>query len=426
MEELARLMRELEDQLVVCMKCGMCQAVCPVFDQTGREADVARGKLALLGGLMESMFDDPEGVNQRLNKCLLCGSCTANCPSGVNVQEIFLKARAILTGYMGLSPAKRLILKGMLANPKIFDRLTEWGARFQKLFARPANEIVGTSCARVMSPLIQDRHFRPLARVPFHKQVPFLDKPAGRSGLKVALFTGCLIDKMFPKIAHATIKVLDYCGVGVYSPEGQGCCGIPALSSGDLPTFRKLLAHNLALFAAGEFDYLVTSCATCTSTIHEVWPTMADDKSRSAASRLADRTMDINQFLVNIAGLRPLGKTEPCIRTVTYHDPCHLKKSLHVFREPRAVIEAAPGYRLKEMVEPDWCCGMGGSFNLQYYDISKSIGGKKAAHIQETGADVVATGCPACMIQISDMLSRAGATIAVRHPVELVAEALEK
>jgi len=425
MEELVRLMRELEDQLVVCMKCGMCQSVCPVFDQTGREADVARGKLALLGGLMESMFDDPEGVYQRLNKCLLCGSCAANCPSGVDVQEIFLKARAILTGYMGLPPAKRLILKGMLANPALFDRLTEWGARFQKLFTRPVNEIVGTSCARVMSPLIQDRHFRTLARVPFHKQVPFLDKPAGRSGLKVALFTGCLIDKLFPSIAHATLKVLDHCGVGVYLPENQGCCGIPAISSGDLPTFRKLLAHNLERFEAGEFDVLVTACATCTSTIHEVWPKMAGPKSREAARQLADRTMDINQFLIKEAGFEPLAGKNDNPRTVTYHDPCHLKKSLGVFREPRAVIDAAPGYRLKEMVEPDWCCGMGGSFNLQYYDISKSIGEKKAAHIRETGADVLATGCPACMIQISDMLSRTGARVAVRHPVELLAEALE-
>ena len=159
MEALVRLMRELEDQLVVCMRCGMCQSVCPVFDQTGREADVARGKLALLSGLMESMFDNPEGVYERLNKCLLCGSCAANCPSGVSVQEIFIKARAILTGYMGLPPAKRLILKGMLANPALFDRLTEWGARFQKIFTRPVNDIIGTSCARVMSPLIQDRHF---------------------------------------------------------------------------------------------------------------------------------------------------------------------------------------------------------------------------------------------------------------------------
>jgi glycolate oxidase iron-sulfur subunit len=168
----------------------------------------------------------------------------------------------------------------------------------------------------------------------------------------------------------------------------------------------------------------VTACATCTSTIHEVWPKMAGPDSRKAAKRLADRTMDINQFLIKEAGLKPLAGKNDKPRTVTYHDPCHLKKSLGVFREPRAVIEAAPDYQLKEMVEPDWCCGMGGSFNLQYYDISKNIGEKKAAHIRETGADVVATGCPACMIQISDMLSRAGVPVAVRHPVELIAECL--
>jgi glycolate oxidase iron-sulfur subunit len=430
MEALARLMRELEDQLVVCMKCGMCQSVCPVFDQTGREADVTRGKLALLSGLMEAMFTDPEGVHRQLNKCLLCGSCAANCPSGVSVQEIFLKARAILSGYMGLPPAKRLILRGMLANPKIFDRVTEWGARFQGLFTRPVNEVVGTSCARLMSPLIQERHFRTLAEVPFHKQVPALDRAAGGSGLKVAFFVGCLIDKIFPSIARASLKVLDRYGVGVYLPENQACCGIPALSSGDLPTFQKLLAHNLGRFEAGGFDYLVTACGTCTATIHEIWPTMVDERHRQSAIRLAERTLDINQFLIREIGFEALQKasieTGNRVRpqTVTYHDPCHLKKSLRVFDEPRSVIKAAPGCDLKEMVEPDWCCGMGGSFNLQYYEISKKIGQKKAAHILATGADVLATGCPACMIQISDMLSRAGARIAVRHPVELLTDAL--
>ena len=426
MEALARLMRELEDQLIVCMRCGMCQSVCPVFDQTGREADVARGKLALLSGLMEQMFDDPEGVYERLSRCLLCGSCSANCPSGVKVQEIFLKARAILSGYMGLPPAKRLILRGMLARPALFDRLTEWGARFQSIFTRPVNDIVGTSCARVMSPLLEGRHFRTLAKVPFHRQVPALDRPSGKSGLKVALFTGCLIDKMFPNIAHSTLRVLEHLGVGLFLPENQGCCGIPALSSGDLDTFGKLLDHNLTRFADGDFDVLVTACATCTSTIHEIWPTMADERHREAARRLAQKTMDISQFLVNKVGLKPVAGKTGSKRVVTYHDPCHLKKGLKVFSEPRAVIQAAPGYQLKEMAQPDWCCGMGGSFNLQYYDISKGIGEKKAAQIKATGADILATGCPACMIQISDMLSRAGAGIAVRHPIELLAEELDE
>jgi len=325
-----------------------------------------------------------------------------------------------------LPPAKRLILKGMLANPRLFDRLTEWGARFQKIFTRPVNEIVGTSCARVMSPLIQDRHFRTLAPVPFHRQVASIDRPAGKSGLKVAIFTGCLIDKMFPAIAQSTIKVLDHLEVGIFLPENQGCCGIPALSSGDLLTFQKLLGHSLERFQNGNFDFLVTACATCTSTIHEVWPKMADDRHRDAATRLARRTMDINQFLINKAKLQPLAANTTQQRIVTYHDPCHLKKSLKVFSEPRAMINATPGCMLQEMTEADWCCGMGGSFNLQYYAISKSIGMKKAAQIKATGADVLTTGCPACMIQISDMLSQAGVHIAVRHPIELFAEALDE
>ena len=111
MNELALLVKELEDQLVICIRCGMCQSVCPLFEQTGKEADVARGKLALLNGLMTKLFSDPDGVNMRLNKCLLCGSCAANCPSGVNVLEIFIKARCILTEYKGLSPVKKIIFK---------------------------------------------------------------------------------------------------------------------------------------------------------------------------------------------------------------------------------------------------------------------------------------------------------------------------
>jgi glycolate oxidase iron-sulfur subunit len=425
-ETLTHLMGELEDQLVVCMKCGMCQAVCPVFSQTGREADVARGKLALLEGLMQAMLDDPEGVQRQLNKCLLCGSCSANCPSGVGVQEIFLKARAILAGYLGLSAAKRLILRGMLARPNLFDRLTEWGARFQKFISRPANDIIGTSCARVVSPLLQGRHFRPLAKVPFHRQQPSLDRPASTSGLKAALFSGCLIDKLFPTIARATLQVLAHSGVGLFLPGGQGCCGIPAISSGDLATFRKLVAHNLKCFSKGRFDYLITACATCTSTIREVWPILAATADQPAAAQLAAKTLDVSQFLVGKLGVPVLEQHLDAEKVVTYHDPCHLKKALKVAAEPRALIAANPAYRLVEMAEPDACCGMGGSFNLQYYEISRAIGRRKAEQIQATAAEVLATSCPACMVQISDMLSREGARMAIRHPVELYAEGLSQ
>lgn len=425
---IARLMRELEDHLSLCMRCGMCQAVCPVFSDTGKEADVARGKIVLLDGLVHEMFKDPKGVSERLNRCLLCGSCAVHCPSGVKVLDIFLKARAILTGFMGLSPAKRLILRGMLSRPELFDRVAQWAGRFQKVFTRPANEIIGTSCARIASPLLGGRHFRPLAPAAFHQKTPSKDTPAEAGGQRAAVFIGCLIDKFFPNIAEAAMTVLKHCGVGIYLPAGQGCCGIPALSAGDRKTFFRLFHHNLALFEAAQSDVMLTACATCTSTIKKVWPAMVADQPRQLRSRvekIAEKTTDISAFvapLIDPAAPNASERNPPIV--VTYHDPCHLKKSLGVFAEPRRLLSETPGCRLVEMTEPDACCGMGGSFNLQYYEISSRIGRLKRDRIVATGAAAVATGCPACMLQISDILSRSGDSMRVCHPIEIIAEAM--
>jgi glycolate oxidase iron-sulfur subunit len=314
----------------------------------------------------------------------------------------------------------------MLSHPALFDKLGEWGARFQRVLTKPVNEVVGTSCARFMSPLIGERHLRPLAAVPFHKRLPSLDTPAGAAGLKVAFYVGCLADKIFPDLAQAAVDVLTHHGVGVFMPANQACCGIPAISSGDTDTFQRLVRHNIRKLNAGAYDALVTACATCTSTIKEVWPMMtaADPGLQADARRLAAVTFDISQFLVNRVGLTPSAVTNGNI-PVTYHDPCHLKKSLKVFSEPRELIHASRGYRLQEMPESDWCCGMGGSFNIQYYGLSGRIGERKRHNIRSTGCGIVATGCPACMLQISDMLSQGGDAVQVRHPVELYAESLK-
>jgi glycolate oxidase iron-sulfur subunit len=427
MKELAAQVKELEDQLVICIRCGMCQSVCPLFEQTRKESDVARGKLALLEGLMNNFFSDPDGVNQRLNKCLLCGSCAANCPSGVNAVEIFVKARAILTKYKGLSPVKKLIFKKMLANPSLFNRLTEHLGRFQWIFMKSDNNTQGTSCARLVSPLIEGRHILPVAKVPFHDSgfQPVL--APGRSGLTVVFFIGCIIDKIFPSIAQASMTVFKHHGVGVLCPENQGCCGIPALASGDRQSFDALVEHNLDLLKGLKFDYLLTACATCTSTIKKLWPLLYQGKgsgTRAFVREISEKTLDINQFLINrlIVEEAPQ-KNEEKTACVTYHDPCHLKKSLGVIEEPRKLIRAA-GNRLVEMNGPDKCCGMGGSFNLYYYDISSSIGKRKGESIEDTGCDTVATGCPACMMQLSDMLAKADSEVAVKHPIELYAEHL--
>ncbi|MCK9293892.1 MAG: (Fe-S)-binding protein [Desulfobulbaceae bacterium] len=424
LHQLAQMFRELDDQLVSCMRCGMCQAVCPVFAQTGRETDVTRGKLALLDGLAREMLTDAAGVNDKLNRCLLCGTCQANCPSGVRVMDIFLKARAIMTGYFGLSGTKKAIFRGMLANPRLFNALTGMGATFQGLFTKKVDDMLGSSCARFNSPLVGDRHFKTLAATPLHKLVPELDTPAGASGIRVAFFTGCVIDKIFPRVGQAALEVLARKGVGVFLPAQQACCGIPALSSGDQATFDKLVAMNVQWFTAREFDYLLTSCATCTSTIKELWPRMfkGDPALGAAIKELAGRTMDISQFLVDV-----LGVTEAPAAgggKVTYHDPCHLKNGLGITAQPRTLIKAA-GCAYTEMREAGSCCGCGGSFNVAHYELSKKIGSRKAQNIMDAGADILATSCPACMLHITDMLSHKQAGIKVKHVIELYADSMK-
>ena len=423
---LAEMFKKLDDQLVSCMRCGMCQAVCPLFNATGRETDVTRGKLALLGGLASQILSDPEGVETILNRCLLCGTCQSNCPSGVRVMDIFLEARAIMTGYFGLHPAKKAIFRGMLSNPRLFNALTSVSSKFQGIFTKKVDDLLGSSCARFNAPVVADRHFNSLATRPFRKIFPKLDTPAGASGQRVAFFPGCVVDKMYPQVGEAVIKILKKKEVGIFLPTGQACCGIPVLTSGDRQTFDHLIEMNLKLFADKHFDYLVTPCASCTSTIKELWPHFYGGKKENLPDivALGEKTRDITEFLADFCPVSIHEPAEGDDNSITYHDPCHLKNALGVTAQPRSLIKATGGPFI-EMKEAGTCCGCGGSFNVVHYSLSKQIGNRKADNIVASGAKTVATSCPACMMQMTDMLSRRNKGIAVKHVVELYADSLE-
>jgi glycolate oxidase iron-sulfur subunit len=423
--QLAKMLHELDDQMVACMKCGMCQAVCPVFAESMNEGDVARGKIALLENLSHEMIKDPEGVQDKLNMCLLCGSCAANCPSGVKVLDIFLKARVIVNTYMGLPAVKKAIFQGLLTKPGVFNSVMDLASKFQGVFTKSASEVIGSSCSRIDLSIIEGRHFMPLAKKPLRKLEPALNTRPGKGGYRVAFFPGCVIDKIFPNVGQAVIKALKHHEVGIYMPAGQACCGIPALASGDKGSFDKLVKRNLEIFEKENFDYLLTACATCTATMHELWPLMSGDKTQSMQDRIAAmsaKVMDVNQFMVDV--LKVSMPVAGHGTKVTYHDPCHLKKSMKVSEQPRALLKSNPNYEFVEMADADRCCGCGGSFNLQHYSISKSIGDQKRGNIVASGAQVVATGCPACMLQISDMLSQHKDQIAVKHVMEIYADTL--
>ena len=190
LKKLAKRLMTLDDRIIACMKCGMCQAVCPMFGATMMEADVARGKLALVDNLAHEMIADPEAVADKLGRCLLCGSCEANCPSGVKIMDIFMEAREIVNTYLGLHPVKKMVFRALLPYPGLFNFAMRVGAPMQRVIFRSNKDTQNTACAPMLNFMLGDRHIRSLALKPLHAIYGNLDEPRVMGGLKVAFFPG--------------------------------------------------------------------------------------------------------------------------------------------------------------------------------------------------------------------------------------------
>ncbi len=427
LQNLASEIKKLDDKLVKCMRCGTCQSVCPIFGETIREADVARGKLALLSNLANKLIEDPKAVREKLDRCLLCGSCQAACPSGVSILDIFMSAREISAHYMGLSPIKKLIFRLVLRNPRLFHLGMVMGRPFMPLFMRDQKNAPHTAKAPLMTPIMGNRRVPVMPKKTIKEIYGDLDIPTGKSGIKVLFFTGCMGDKVYTNVTEACLKIFKHFGVGVRIPQNLACCGIPALASGDVKSFRDMAKIDINIIKNIDFDYIVTACSSCTETVGELWHKYADTQElKKDAEAIGKKAMDINKFLTDVlkVDLTPKGDA-PTKEKITYHDSCHLLKSLGVGREPRALLKTNGKYEFVEMKEADRCCGCGGSFTLTHYDLSKQIGQRKRNNIAASGAKTVAAGCPACMMQLSNMLALNNDDVKVKHVVEIFAETLE-
>ena len=262
--QLANALMALDDKLAACMKCGFCQAFCPMYMTTRIEGDLTRGKIALVENLAHRIIEDPEAVNEKLSRCLLCGSCQANCPSGVKTTDIFLEARAIVATYLGLSAIKKAAFRMLLPNPRLFGTLLRLSAPFQNLVLKDEAKPQNTVCAPLLKPMLGDRHMPKLAAKPLHSTVGNVNTPMGKSRIKVAFFPGCLGDKIYTNVSEACLKVFDYHEIGVFLSDNYACCGMPALASGDRQGFEKMVMHNVDILKDQNYDYIVTPCSSCT------------------------------------------------------------------------------------------------------------------------------------------------------------------
>ena len=228
---------------------------------------------------------------------------------------------------------------------------------------------------------------------------------------------------MLPNIGDASLKLLEKAGASVVVPLEQRCCGMPALGMGAVETAKSLALKNLEAFEQYELDYITTACATCGDGLKRRFKELLSDEYQERVEAFSEKVRDITELLVNELNFMGAARHSPLTThysIVTYHDPCHLRRGQDIADEPRKLIEMS-GAKLKEMSHPCRCCGLGGSFNITDYDFSMEINRKKAEDIKNTGAQIVATACPGCMIQIKDGLHQLGANTKVVHVIELLA-----
>lgn len=409
-----------------CVRCGMCQSVCPVFAELQKEATVARGKVTLINKLLSNEIRHSKKLSTYLLQCLGCGACSENCPNGVNADELILGSRALMVEERGLSFPKWLILRKILTSRHLLSTLLKTGSLAQALISRKVPKESGLHL-RFSLPYLDKNRLIPSIANPF-----FLDRypdgvEAKEGRKKIGLFAGCSINYLFPAIGESTFRLLTRHGCSVRIPKDQICCGLPAYGAGDMETARSLARRNIRAFSHPDIDQILVPCGSCFYFLKEGYLKLlpGEEDVESFSKKVAEPSI----FFLSLIDFsnRGMDRLDQGQRLrLTYHDPCHLRRKMKIYREPRQLLKSLPGVEFIEMKQPNRCCGMAGSFNLAYYDLSQKIVQRKVEDVKLTKADAVITSCMGCMIQLKDGLYKNGMETGVVHLVEVLERGLDR
>ncbi len=405
------------DGLRACVHCGICLPQCPTYRVLGEEMDSPRGRVYLMRAAAEGRAELTPGLARHLDLCLGCRACETACPSGVPFGQLLEATRAQLDRKGVRAPeSAHATLEWALS---IFPHPDRLGALLWPLRLYQASGL--RTLVRASGMLAPFKRLQAmdalLPRVlPSATPLPELIPARGRARGRAALLTGCVQRFFFPEINLATARLLSAAGWEVVVPRGQGCCGALHLHAGRLDEFRAM-ARSLMATLGQDVDMVVTNAAGCGSALKEYGHWLGDE----LAERFAGLVKDISEVLVD-ADL-PLGELR---ETVTYHDACHLAHGQRVRAQPRELLRRIPGLTLVDLKDSDLCCGSAGVYNLLEPEMAAELGRRKVERIRETGARIVATGNPGCIMQISQQALEAGLVLEVMHPVTILSHALRE
>lgn len=380
-------LRVAAGDLARCVSCGLCLPHCPTFRVTGDEAASPRGRIAAMRAVQEgeARLDDGR-LQQVIDSCVGCRGCETACPSQVPFGRMLEGTRRSLVEQAGALPWWRRLPYRVLGRHRLLIAGSRLAAVAQRLRLLPRR--LG------IPPLLVH------------------DAPLVGHGSDVWLFTGCVMDAWFRSTHRSVISLARAAGIGVAVPAGSPCCGALALHAGlhDLAT-----AQAAAVMAAfpGSVPIVVDS-AGCGAALKEYGDLLGTAEARAFSARVSD----VHEWLAGHLAALP-HPPSPLPVTVAVHDPCHLRHAQRAHEHVRTVL--APFVeRLVELDDEGLCCGAGGAYSVQQPDMAGAVRDRKVAAISRSGAAVVASANPGCLMHLR------GAGLDVRHPVDLLVEALER
>ncbi|HBG45472.1 MAG TPA: (Fe-S)-binding protein [Deltaproteobacteria bacterium] len=413
----------LEDAIDKCVRCGTCRATCPTTKVLDKETASPRGRVSLVQAYSKGEFGLTDVYLKHLKECTLCGACRSNCPNGVDTIAIFTAARADAIDKQGVPLAASLIFRNLKEPGGLLGLGFKLAGRLQGLLFKESSAGTGL-VSRFSLPLVGDGRLVPPLADTFFLDLPDVKALSGedRTGRPmVAFYSGCGINYMMPDLGVKSLDVIRRAGADAFVPQGQVCCGMPAYAMGDIKAASEMALKNLEVLESAECDFIATSCATCGHGLKHVMKELLSDRPelKERLDKVSAKVRDISELLINDLGFKNTGGGNGPKRIVTYHDPCHLGRAQGLREEPRQVIQMG-GAALKEMKNPCLCCGLGGGLMYSNYELSMEIARKKAENVKNSGAEIVTTACPGCMVQLRDGLHRFGVKAKVAHVIELL------
>ena len=406
------------EALLDCVHCGICLPACPTYRVLQQEMDSPRGRLYLIRAAGEGRIALSDRFVTHMDRCLGCRACETACPAGVPFGRLIEETRGQIERKVPRPLGRRVLgrlLLGVFPERQRLERVLFLTGLYQRSglqrLVRESGLLRSFPRLSAMERLLPTLPVRPAERLPAETL------PAGGSHRgTVALLEGCVQALLFPEVNRATVTLLARAGYRVVVPEGQGCCGALHLHWGDRSSGRALARRNLGAFA--DADWIATNAAGCGAALRDYGHLLGEDPQALA---LSERVRDVTELLAEHLP----GPRGPLDLTVTYHEPCHLAHGQRVREAPRILLRAIPGLRLVELSESDLCCGSAGMYNLMEPEIAGQLLVRKLDRVAATGAEVVATGNPGCLLQLRRGLADRGLAVRAYHPVELLAWSVE-